>query len=331
MTCDRRLPEAGPRLNLDESIEGSGVVRLLPYWNSGRRYDPRWPRESAVCDLNLEKWKLLIDLYGITGDAEEVLEGCRNGFHQGIPDHTLGDRRWFTPPNHESALQASGKIENTLAKKRRADRIFGPFTHMEVFEKLGFFRSSPMGSVINGDGSFRIINDLSFPQNDEEKPSVNSFVDKKEFETSWDDFRVIALFFKTHSGKYKVAIFDWEKAYRQIAIHPSQWRFLLIMDLKNRMWVDTRIQFGGVAGCGVFGRPADLWRKIMIEHFRLVAAFRWVDDNLLVKEEDSNISIQDIVHLSAEMGVSSNAEKVHEFTDEQRYIGFIWNFADRTV
>lgn len=328
---DQRTHKAGPRIVLDESVERSGVVELLPYWNSGKSYDPSWPEEVAVCDLNLEKWKFFVDLYGIKGDAEEVLEGCREGFHQGIPDHTLGNRRWFIPPNHESANQAAEKIENTLAKEQRANRIFGPFTHIEVFNKLGFFRSSPMGSFINGDGSFRIINDLSFPQNKEETPSVNSFVDKKEFETSWDDFKVVAIFFWTHLGKYRVAIFDLEKAYQQIAIHPSQWRFLLIMDLRRRMWLDMRIQFGGVAGCGVSGRPADLWRQIVIKHFKLVAAFRWVDNNLLIKEESNETTIQDIVLLSAEMGVSSNAEKVHEFAEEQRYIGFIWNVLERTV
>lgn len=98
-----------------------------------------------------------------------------------------------------------------------------------------------MGSVINGNGSLRIINNLSFPHDDKDTPSVNSFVDEKEFETSWDDFKVIAIFFRTHSGRYKVAIFDWEKAYRQIPIHPSQWRFLLLIDLNNHLWLDTHI------------------------------------------------------------------------------------------
>lgn len=58
------------------------------------------------------------------------------------------------------------------------------------------------------------------------------------------------------------------------------------MDLRGRLWLDLRIQFGGVAGCGVFGWPADLWKKIMVQVFKLKAAFRWVDDNLLVKEAD---------------------------------------------
>lgn len=74
--------------------------------------------------------------------------------------------------------------DHTLAKERREGRIFGPFTHDEVFQKIGFFCSSPMGSVINGDSSFRVINNLSFPQGDEDTPSVNSFVDKNNFKTS---------------------------------------------------------------------------------------------------------------------------------------------------
>lgn len=97
----------------------------------------------------------------IGDDAEEVITNCVTGFDQGIPKHKLGSRKWFTPPNHESALVARSKIENTLEKEKRAYRIYGPFTHKEVYQKLGFFRSSPMGSVTNGDGSFRIINDLS--------------------------------------------------------------------------------------------------------------------------------------------------------------------------
>lgn len=312
-------------------MPGIENVPLLPYKNSGSTYDKRWPLEYAVCGLNLSRWRSLITTYNIKGDAKEVIRGCTEGFHQGIPDHTMGSRKWFTPENHDSARLASEKIANTLEKERRADRIFGPFTHDEVFEKIGFFRSSPMGSVTNGDGSFRIINDLSYPHDVEDTPSVNSFVDKNDYVTTWDDFRAVATFFKDNKGTYLLAIFDWEKAYRQIPIHPSQWRFLFLMDLSHRLWLDSRIQFGGVAGCSVFGRAADLWKQIIVLAFNLTTAFRWVDDNLLVKEVNNTTTISDIVKFSKEMGVSSNAEKVSDFAEEQRYIGFVWNSKERTV
>lgn len=304
---------------------------LKPYCNSGRFYDLRWPNEEVSCGLRVSEWRRLAEACNLQKEATEVISGLLNGFHQGIPDHTLGNMRWFTPDNHKSAHAAEDKIRNTLAKEKKAGQIFGPFQHEEVFQKIGFFRSSPMGSVINGDGSFRVINDMSFPQNDKAIPSVNSFVDKKDFDTSWDDFKTLAKFFSESEGDFLLAIFDWEKAYRQIPVCPSQWRYLLILDLEGQLWLDTRVQFGGVAGCGVFGRPADLWRAIMKKKFRLAGAFRWVDDNLLVKQVDNKTEINDIVDLSKSMGVASSSEKVYDFGIEQRYIGFIWNAGDRTV
>lgn len=322
---------AGGGDNEDDCLPNSHVNPLRPYTNSGKTFDPKWPGENVVCGLKVDIWNELVNRYGLEAEAADVLEGLRQGFHQGIPEHTLGNRKWFTPDNHQSALAAAEKIRNTLAKEFKELRIFGPFTHDEVFSKIGFFRSSPMGSVVNGDGSFRVINDMSYPQNVEGVPSVNSFVDKEEFDTSWDNFETLARFFSETEGEFLLAIFDWEKAYRQIPVCPTQWRYLLILDLEGRLWLDTRVQFGGVAGCGVFGRPADLWRKIVRRRFRLAGAFRWVDDNLLIKKRGDDTTIQDIVDLSSTMGVAASKEKVFEFDSEQKYIGFIWNAAERTV
>ncbi|EGG07121.1 uncharacterized protein MELLADRAFT_56008 [Melampsora larici-populina 98AG31] len=66
------------------------------------------------------------------------------------------------PPNHERSVGGSGVM----------------------VEKLGFFRTSPMGVVTNGDGTKRVINDLLYPKYDDNTPSVNSFVDKMKFKTT---------------------------------------------------------------------------------------------------------------------------------------------------
>lgn len=60
--------------------------------------------------------------------------------------------------------------------------MFCPFTHKEVYEKSGFFRSSRMASVIIGDGLCSFINDLSFSHEDSNIQSLNSFVDAEDFE-----------------------------------------------------------------------------------------------------------------------------------------------------
>lgn len=99
----------------------------------------------------------------------------------------------------------------------------------------------------------QFVNDLSYPRHLPDTPSVNSFVDKNDFKTTWDDFSVVATFFKSSKDLWLLGLFDWEKAYRQIPTIMSQWRYLLVQDFEEKLYLDTRITFGGVAGCGSFG------------------------------------------------------------------------------
>jgi hypothetical protein len=263
-----------------------------------------------------------------------------------------------------------------LFKERRQGRILGPFTHEEVHKRWGFFRSNPMGSVVNNDGSLRMINDLSYPRNnkgqptkkrkdeesgkesddedededtysdgankiikhltydqiEEETPSVNSFVDKLDFMTTWDDFKKVEGYFKTLPGvKLLLAIVDWLKAYRQGSTHHSQWRYLTIKDFNGNIWVDTRIPFGGVAGCGTFGWMADAWKEIIMKLLNVREVFRWVDDSMFIKCEGDELNMEDVLGITKDMGVQSNNEKFSNWAVEQKYLGFIWNGEDRSV
>ncbi|KNF05816.1 hypothetical protein PSTG_01213 [Puccinia striiformis f. sp. tritici PST-78] len=107
----------------------------------------------------------------------------------------------------------------------------------------------------------------------------------------------------------------------------------MLRDFKGGIMMDThsRIAFGGVAGCGSFGRPADAWKLLMKHEFDLVQVFRWVDNNLFVKTVDSLVNVEQIVARLEELGVKTNPEKVHPFKGEQKYIGFIWNATRKTV
>lgn len=134
--------------------------------------------------------------YSLMSQFEFLLMGFVEGFHQGIPEHSIQDLRWYCLPNHSSAVKSIDKIERNIEKEVLAGRMFGPYSKEEVFNNLGFFRTSPLGAVENGNGSFRPIDNFSFPKNDPLIPLVNYFVDKMEFETTWDVFKVVALFFR---------------------------------------------------------------------------------------------------------------------------------------
>lgn len=289
-----------------------------------------WPAQ-VKCDMNIAEWKHELESYDLMREYGFLLKGFEEGFHQGIPEHTLEGMDWYCPPNHSSALQVKDKIVKNIDKEVQAKRMFGPFAKQHVHNHLGFFRTSPLGAVENGDKSFRPINDLSYPRNDPDIPLVNSFVRKGDFTTTWDDFKIVAKLFRNLSGEYLLGIFDWEGAYRQIPTHPTQWRYLAICDFMDNVYIDTRIAFGGVAGCGSFGGPADGWKCIMQAKFRLYKILRWVDDNLCIKDISNQTSMMDIVRASERLGVKTNSTKYAEFADQQAFIGFIWNIKDRTV
>ncbi|POW19431.1 hypothetical protein PSHT_04707 [Puccinia striiformis] len=232
----------------------------------------RWPTE-VTCEMNTTVWKEALTRAGLLPKYTDVLVGFQEGFSQGIPAHSLEGLRWYTPPNHTSAEWAKDEIIENFYKERSAGRMFGPFSHEEVARHFTFFRSSPLGAVENSDGSIRPINDLSFPRDQPETPSVNSFVDKDEFSTTWDDFKTVAGFFRQNNSRFELGLFDWEKAYRQIPTRMDQWPYLFVQDFDGNLFLDTRITFGGVAGCGSFGRPADAWKEIMMAEFDLIHVF----------------------------------------------------------
>ncbi|OAV86162.1 hypothetical protein PTTG_10732, partial [Puccinia triticina 1-1 BBBD Race 1] len=121
--------------------------------------------------MNLPKWREALTKADLLPEFQDVLDGFEYGFPQGIPQHKCKGFWHFTPPNHASALLARDKIEASIQKEVAAKRMFGPYTHEEVHKRFPFFRSNPLGAVINGDRLLRPINDLSFPRDNPIVPS----------------------------------------------------------------------------------------------------------------------------------------------------------------
>ncbi|EFP81427.2 uncharacterized protein PGTG_07048 [Puccinia graminis f. sp. tritici CRL 75-36-700-3] len=153
-------------------------------------------------------------------------------------------------------------------------------------KKYKFFQLNSLGAVVNSNSLVRPINDLSSPHYNPLTPLVNSFVDKLDYATMWDNFECVSKFLRNQEKPILLALFDWEKAYQQIPTAKSQWAYLMVRDFNWGILIDTRIAFGGVAGCGSFGRPADAWKDLMLHKFNLITVFRWVDNNLFVKHRD---------------------------------------------
>jgi hypothetical protein len=293
--------------------------------------DPRgWP-EGVSCEMDLSAWAEALTRAGIEEKYANVLDGFQHGFTQGITQHTLGEQGWYTPKNHETAELAQEEITDNLRKEVAAGQMFGPYSHDKVAQKFKFFRSSPLGTAVNSDGSVRPINNLLYPYRQNDTPLVNLYVNKDNFNTTWDNFKTVARFFRKNPITLSLGLFDWEKAYRQIPTQLDQWPFLMVKDMDGGLLLDTRITFGGVAGCRLFGRPANSWKEVMKSEFDLVHIFCWVDDNLFVKLPQSQVQMEDVVKRLARLGVKTNVKKYSEFDNKQKFIGFVWNGLTRTV
>lgn len=114
-------------------------------------FDVTWPT-VVKCEMNIPEWERALQKYGLEEEYGFLIDGFKNGFDQGIPSHRLKHMKWFCPENHASALLAREKIEKNFDKETNARRLYGPFTKEEVYEKWGFFRTSPLGAVENNDG-----------------------------------------------------------------------------------------------------------------------------------------------------------------------------------
>lgn len=96
--------------------------------------------------MNIENWRIELEKENLLCEYLYLLDGFTEGFHQGIPIHRIGDLRWFSPPNHNSAVEAKTKIEENIKKEVAAGRMCGPFNELEVYEKTGIFSYQPFGS-----------------------------------------------------------------------------------------------------------------------------------------------------------------------------------------
>jgi hypothetical protein len=61
---------------------------------------------------------------------------------------------------------------------------------------------------------------------------VNSFGNKDNFNTTWDNFKTAARFFRKRTQAFHLGLFDWEKAYRQIPTPQDQWPYLMVSALE---------------------------------------------------------------------------------------------------
>ena len=110
---------------------------------------------------------------------EPLIKFLYNGFTRGFSTDCTQAPPAIISPNHKSVLQNSSAAYEKIAQELTAGRIQGPF-NTPPYEQ---FISGPLGLVSKDNNKFRMIHDLSFPQ----QSSVNSGIPESAATVSYSD------------------------------------------------------------------------------------------------------------------------------------------------
>ena len=159
------------------------------------------------------------------------------------------------------------------------NRIEGPFSD-PPFKN---FEVSPLGLVEKRENNkFRIIHDLSHPNNN----SVNHFIDKSYTSVSYETIDNITHFVKKYGKGSLIAKTDIEEAFRLIPVHPSNYH-LLGFNFDGSYYFDKCLPMGASISCSLFEKFSTALQWIMQTKFDAKGISHILDDFIFIGPPDS--------------------------------------------
>ena len=159
--------------------------------------------ERVIQPYNVNAFQHYLCKHDLTNSYPLLVQNLRHGFPIGnMPklEHTV------IIPNHSSVHQNLDVVMNYISTEVGANRMTGPFSQLETERILrGPFYASPLLVSISDQGpnlppKCRVCRNLSKGDRISGMPSVNSFIDKKDFPTRFDmAFRVADAVSLSHS------------------------------------------------------------------------------------------------------------------------------------
>ena len=283
-----------------------------------------------------DQWERLLNNITPFNTFSDVPIGMRFGFDMGV---RLPPSFTYTPPNHNSATSFPDHVSSHIRTELSLGRYSGPFSRSRLEFLIGPFRTSPLGTVPKTVGSIerRVVQDLSFPRNDPNLPSVNDQINIDDFRCDWGTFNEIRDIVINAPEFSEAATLDVDAAFRCCPITPSQQRnFVVHWD--NSFFIDHNAPFGATSAGGVFGRVADAKTAILASK-QLGPSKNWVDDIVFFRYPISfssglpnfTYSLTEIYDLASLLGWPWKLSKTRPFATTFKYLGFMWDLSQKTV
>ncbi|PPQ94515.1 hypothetical protein CVT25_014169 [Psilocybe cyanescens] len=294
-----------------------------------------------VTPLVANAWESLLRHEKLFNTFSDVPFSIRNGFDMGIQTNPSTT---YTPPNHTSALKHPHAVLSHIQKELSLGRYTGPFSRSRLELLIGPFRTSPLGIVLKAGTAdeYRLVQDFSFPRNDQNQISVNSEINIDNFRCDWGTFDKIATIVRDSPPFSEAATLDVDAAFRRIPIRPSQ-QSSFIIGWQDLYYIDHAAPFGAASSGGVFGRTADALMAVF--RSRAIIAANWVDDFVFFRSSKPNIStsppptsmlhsyytLETIYSITSPLGWPWKLSKTRPFAEIFKYLGFLWSLKHKTV
>ena len=234
-------------------------------------------RRHPLTPLVANKWEELLRATHLLARYPNIPMYLRHGAHAGIPKLLHS----FTPLNKESTELLEDIFNKMIQAEFDKGRYLGPFTQEELEREIGPFQSSPLSLVPKAGkpGKYRLIQNLSFPHNNQPTPSINSLLDADDFPCTWGTFRTVCTLVRNLPKGSQAVTRDISKVYRIIPLHENQWAGVVvrISNHPKEFALNTSNSFGGATAGGLFGLFGDALADLLRAK-GIGPILKWVDD-----------------------------------------------------
>ena len=246
--------------NIQQTVVSKKAIKALP---------------TPIRPNRLESW-LKISSYDNAKTAE-----LKKGFSYGFAINYEGPQKDTSSNNHASFYQNSEAAQLKINKEIEKGRIAGPFDRVP-FDN---FRISPLGIVPKKEaGAFRLIHDLSFPEND----AINSFIPQKFTSVNYETLDDVVALVKKFGKGCLLAKADIEDAFRIVPIQPADYN-LLGFKVNEKFYYDKALPMGCSTSCQTFEKLSCAVQWILLHHFKIAGMSHILDDFIFIGPPDSNL------------------------------------------
>ena len=216
-----------------------------------------------------------LEFYQLKNVAHEIISGFKYSFSLKY----FGSREPRESSNLKSALQLPKIFKEKLMKEVILCRIAGPCRH-PPFPTL---QVSPMGLVPKKDGDFRLIQHLSYPENN----SINDFIDKDHCSVQYSSVDEAACLINRHKTFARLSQCDVKAAFRLLPIAPHDFD-LLGIKFQGEYYLNKMLPMGASISCALWEKFAKALHWIIQLKSGNDDILHYLDDFLFVESSQTS-------------------------------------------